>query len=109
VTPEYNNSLPGVFKNAIDWLSRPPKDISRVFGGKPFGLIGATTGGGGALLAHAAWLPVLRTLGTQPWFGARVHVSNADKVFDAQGAITDPKVQAQLEKYITGFATFVAR
>jgi NAD(P)H-dependent FMN reductase len=35
VTPEYNNSLPGVAKNAIDWLSRPPADIGRVFGGKP--------------------------------------------------------------------------
>src|ERR671938_2109252 len=35
VTPEYNNSIPGVTKNAIDWLSRPPSDIKRVFGGKP--------------------------------------------------------------------------
>ena len=33
VTPEYNNSIPGVFKNAIDWLSRPDSDIKRVFGG----------------------------------------------------------------------------
>ncbi|MCX8004040.1 MAG: NAD(P)H-dependent oxidoreductase, partial [Burkholderiaceae bacterium] len=34
-TPEYNNGIPGVLKNAIDWLSRPPADIARVFGGKP--------------------------------------------------------------------------
>lgn len=39
-TPEYNNSIPGVFKNAIDWLSRPPEDIQRVFGGKPVALMG---------------------------------------------------------------------
>ena len=45
VTPEYNNSLPGVFKNAIDWTSRPPADIARVYGGKPIGVIGATPGG----------------------------------------------------------------
>src|SRR5690349_8103680 len=40
VTPEYNNSIPGVFKNAIDWLSRPPKDAPRVFGGRPVTLMG---------------------------------------------------------------------
>src|SRR6266850_2040968 len=44
VTPEYNNSIPGVFKNVIDWLSRPPGDIPRVFGGKPVTLMGATLG-----------------------------------------------------------------
>src|SRR5437867_12957750 len=80
VTPEYNNSIPGVLKNAIDWLSRPPNDIPRVFGGKPVTLMGATLGMGGTALAHAAWLPVLRTLGTLPWFGPRVYVSNTAKV-----------------------------
>lgn len=43
-TPEYNNGIPGVFKNAIDWVSRPDSDIRRVFGGKPFALIGASPG-----------------------------------------------------------------
>src|SRR5262252_10219223 len=79
VTPEYNNAIPGVFKNAIDWLSRPPQDIPRVFGGKPVALMGATMGQGGTVLAHTAWLPVLRTLGTMTWFGPRVYVSNAAK------------------------------
>lgn len=41
VTPEYNNGIPGVFKNAIDWMSRPGSDIARVFGGKPVTVIGA--------------------------------------------------------------------
>src|SRR5690606_20705444 len=40
-TPEYNNGIPGVFKNAIDWMSRPAADIARVFGGKPVAVIGA--------------------------------------------------------------------
>jgi chromate reductase len=44
VTPEYNNSLSGVLKNAIDWLFRPADDIDRVFGGRPVGIIGATPG-----------------------------------------------------------------
>ena len=66
VTPEYNNSIPGVFKNAIDWLSRPPADIARVFANRPVALMGATPGGGGTMLAQTAWLQVLRTLGTRP-------------------------------------------
>src|SRR3546814_9200020 len=66
VTPEYNNSLPGVFKNAIDWMTRPAADIARVFGGKPVAVIGASPGGFGTQLGQNAWLPVLRTLGTAP-------------------------------------------
>lgn len=109
VTPEYNNSLPGVFKNAIDWTSRPPADLGRVYGGKPIGVIGATPGLGGTGLAQAAWLPVLRTLGTLPFFGARVQVAGAGKVFDDHGQLVDPTVRGQLEKYLAGFAAFVAR
>ena len=67
VTPKYNNSIPGVTKNAIDWLSRPPADIARVFGGKPFALAGASPGGFGTLLSQNAWLPVFRTLGVDLW------------------------------------------
>ena len=44
VTPEYNNSIPGVAKNVIDWLSRPPGDIRRVFGAKPIAIAGASPG-----------------------------------------------------------------
>lgn len=44
VTPEYNNGMPGVFKNAIDWLSRPANEIPRIFGDRPFALIGASAG-----------------------------------------------------------------
>lgn len=108
VTPEYNNSIPGVLKNAIDWLSRPPAEIPRTFSGRPVGLIGATQGQGGTNLSQAAWLPVLRTLQTQPWFGGRVHVSGAPAVFDEDGRLRDEKVRAQLEKYVIGFAKFVA-
>lgn len=108
VTPEYNNSIPGVFKNAIDWLSRPAQDIARVFGGKPVALMGATPGPGGTALAHAAWLPVLRTLGTQTWFGPRMYVSSAAKVFDADGRIVDEAVRAAVAKHLSGFAEFMA-
>jgi len=107
VTPEYNNSIPGVFKNAIDWLSRPAADIPRVFGGKPVALIGASPGGFGTILSQNAWLPVLRTLGTKPWFGGRLMVSRAEAVFDEQGKIKDDAVKKQLEKFLQGFIAFV--
>src|SRR6476661_6872504 len=106
-TPEYNNSLPGVFKNAIDWLSRPPADIGRVFGGRPVAVIGASPGGFGTILAQNAWLPVLRTLGTEPWFGGRLLVSRAQGVFDSAGALTDAAVEGQLRRFLEGFVAFI--
>ena len=109
VTPEYNNSLPGVFKNAIDWLSRPPEDIGRVFRNRPVALMGATPGSGGTILAQTAWLPVLRTLGMRPWFGARIYVSGADKVFDANGNLVDKRVQQQVQSFMAGFIEFIER
>ncbi len=102
-TPEYNNSLPGVFKNAIDWLSRPAGDIPRVFGDRHVALLGATSGPGGTLMAQTAWLPVLRALSTRPWFGSRLLVSGASKVFSAEGAMTDEKVRGQLQAFVKGF------
>jgi chromate reductase, NAD(P)H dehydrogenase (quinone) len=106
-TPEYNNSLPGVFKNAIDWLSRPPRDIARVFRDRPVALIGATPGLGGTRFAQAAWLPVLRTLGTRPWFGASLYVAGAGHVFDDDGALIDDEVRTRLARFMEGFAAFV--
>jgi NAD(P)H-dependent FMN reductase len=106
VTPEYNNSIPGVFKNAVDWLSRPASDIKRVFGGKPVALLGASPGGFGTILSQNAWLPVLRTLGAEFWSGGRLMVSRAPSVFDAQGALTDPKIREQLQGFMQGFVKF---
>lgn len=106
-TPEYNNGIPGVFKNAIDWASRPPQDIGRVFGGRPFAVIGASPGGFGTVLAQSGWLPVLKTLGVDLWTGGRLMVARAGAVFDAEGAIADPAVQAQLEGFVAGFAEFI--
>jgi chromate reductase, NAD(P)H dehydrogenase (quinone) len=107
VTPEYNNSIPGVFKNAIDWLSRPPADIAKVFGDRPVGVIGASPGGFGTILAQNAWLPVLRTLGTRTWFGGRLQVSRAGNVFNAAGELTDEAARTQLRKYLGGFADLI--
>jgi NAD(P)H-dependent FMN reductase len=107
VTPEYNNSIPGVFKNAIDWLSRPAADIPRVFGGRPVALIGASPGAFGTILSQNAWLPVLRTLGARMWSEGRLMVSRAPSVFAADGALADAKVQDALRKFLEGFVGFV--
>ena len=106
-TPEYNNSFPGVVKNAIDWLTRPATDIPRVFGNRPVAIIGASPGGFGTILAQDAWLPVLRTLGTRPWFGGRLMVSRAAGVFNEAGDLTDEATRHQLRKFVGGFAEFV--
>lgn len=109
VSPEYNSSIPGVMKNAIDWLSRPNKDIERVFGDKPVALMGATPGMGGTRLAQTAWLPVLRTLGTRAWSGKQLYVAGAGRVFDAEGTLVDDKVKQLLGDFMAGFASFVSR
>jgi NAD(P)H-dependent FMN reductase len=107
VTPEYNNSIPGVFKNAIDWLSRPPSDAARVFSGKPVAIMGASTTRFGTLLSQTAWLPIVRTLGMRPWYGVSLYVSEAGKVFDASGDLIDPAIRERVTKFVHGFADFV--
>ena len=106
-TPEYNNSIPGVAKNAIDWLSRPVADIGRVFGGKPVAIIGASPSGFGTILSQNAWLPVFRTLGAELWAGGRMLVSRAGNVFDANGKIVDTKVDDALRKFLERFVSHV--
>jgi NAD(P)H-dependent FMN reductase len=109
VSPEYNNSVSGVAKNAIDWLSRPPADIARVFGGKPVALAGASPGGFGTVLAQNAWLPVFRTLGAEVWPAGRLLIPRAGSVFDAQGEITDAATRENVSRFVQGFVAHVRR
>jgi NAD(P)H-dependent FMN reductase len=106
-TPEYNNSIPGVFKNALDWLTRPPAEVPRLFGERPVALCGASPGPGGTRLAQLAWLPILRTLGLQPWFGKTLALGEAHKAFDTEGKPRDEKVREQIRNFITGFVRYL--
>jgi chromate reductase, NAD(P)H dehydrogenase (quinone) len=108
-TPEYNNSVPGTLKNAIDWLSRPPADAARVFADRPFAIIGASPGGFGTILSQAAWLPILRTLRARHWSSGRLMVSKAALAFDAGGKLIDEAVAGQLDGFVKGFAAFAAK
>jgi chromate reductase len=109
VTPEYNNGIPGVFKNTIDWMSRPSSDIAKGFGGRKVGLIGASPGGFGTILSQSAWLPVLRTLGCELWTGGRLMLTRAGSAFDAEGRLVSEEGEKHLRRYLDGFARFVAR
>jgi NAD(P)H-dependent FMN reductase len=107
VSPEYNNSIPGVAKNAIDWLSRPPADAARVFRGKPVALAGASPGGFGTILAQNAWLPVFRTLGADFWSGGRLLVSRAGNVIGADGEIADAATRESIARFVGDFVGYV--
>lgn len=106
VTPEYNNGIPGVFKNAVDWLSRTG---DAVFAGRPVALIGASPGGFGTILSQAHWLPVLRTLKTRVWTEGRLMVSRAHTLMDADGELADAATLAQVGAFVEGFARFAAQ
>jgi chromate reductase, NAD(P)H dehydrogenase (quinone) len=107
VTPEYNNSIPGPLKNAIDWLSRIEDGAQAVFTGKPVAVTGATPGPFGTVLSQAAWLPVLRTLAMRPWFGVRLLVSRATEMFDSAGQLTDEGTKKKLKEFLAGFVGFI--
>lgn len=109
-TPEYNNSVPGVLKNTVDWLSRPPAEIARVFGGgRAWATIGASAGGFGTVLSQHEWLGVLRHLGCRLWTGSRVMVSRSGQAFDAQGQLVDESARKALREFLAGFAGFAAQ
>ncbi|WP_116368225.1 NADPH-dependent FMN reductase [Parahaliea mediterranea] len=104
VTPEYNNGIPGVMKNGIDWLSRA--DMKAVFFERPTAVIGATPGGWGTLCAQSAWLPVLRALATRDYHGSRLQLSHAQQAFRSDGKLQDEKMASLLVSFLQGFADF---
>ena len=105
-TPEYNGGVPGVLKNAIDWLSRPVEGESSVFNGKPLAVMGATPGGFGTALSQAAWLPVFRTLRLSLWTGGGNYLLSRAAAEFADGKLSDARREA-LRKYMAGFVNFV--
>jgi chromate reductase, NAD(P)H dehydrogenase (quinone) len=105
VTPEYNNGIPGVFKNAIDWMSRGPG--LQMWAGKPVAVIGASPGGFGTMMAQDHWLPVLRTLKADFWAGGRLMVSRAGDLFDEDNNLTDAASRDRLAAFMDGFAKVI--
>ncbi|MBW8847430.1 MAG: NAD(P)H-dependent oxidoreductase [Burkholderiales bacterium] len=108
-TPEYNHSIPGVLKNGLDWLSRPPGEGAKLFSGKPTGLVGASSGGFGTVRSQRAMLSVLHAFGCDFWMAGELLVSKAGSVFDADGHLVDDRVRGQLQTFVHGFVDFVKR
>ena len=89
-TPEYNASIPGVLKNALDWVSRPHATNS--LRGKPAAVVGASTGMFGAVWAQAETRKVLQTIGARV-VDRELPVAEADERFGADGRLEDPELR----------------
>jgi chromate reductase len=104
VTPEYNRSIPGVLKNAIDWVSRPWGTNS--FDGKPAGVVGASGSTLGTALAQAHLRNVLLYLNTKLLGQPEVYLASAHEMFDEEGVVIDSSNEF-LKKYIDTFIEHV--
>ena len=104
VTPEYNYSIPGVLKNAIDWASRPYGDNS--WEGKPVALMGASAGAQGTSRAQYHLRQVFVFLNMYPLNKPEVMISNAAQRFDAEGNLTDEATKAHIQKLLAALAAW---
>jgi chromate reductase, NAD(P)H dehydrogenase (quinone) len=92
-TPEYNASIPGVLKNALDWVSRPV--ATNPLRNKPAAVVGASTGAFGAVWAQAEVRKVLSTIGART-LDAEVACRHAAERFDESGRLLDDEIRAEL-------------
>ena len=92
-TPEYNSSIPGALKNALDWASRP--FATNPLRGKPVAVVGASTGMFGAVWAQAELRKVLAAMGARI-VDVEIAVGHAGEKFDEQGILLDDGVREQL-------------
>jgi chromate reductase len=106
VTPEYNYSIPGVLKNAIDWASRPPE---QPFDGKPIGLIGASAGAHGSSRAQHHLRQSFIFLNGLVMNRPEVMIPAAQTRFDVDGRLTDQPTRDFITAYLAGFKAWVLR
>ncbi|HSI96794.1 MAG TPA: NADPH-dependent FMN reductase [Gaiellaceae bacterium] len=107
VTPEYNGSISGVLKNAIDWASRPPRGGAALWG-KTAAVAGATTGQFGAIWAQQDLRRVLGIAGARVIEG-EVPVARAQDAFDESGRLRDPLLEQRLRTHLAALVAEAAR
>ena len=107
VTPEYNYSIPGVLKNAIDWASRPYGDSA--WSGKPAAIMGASIGTIGTARAQYHLRQIFVFLNIFPINQPEVMIGNAAERFDAQGNLTDEKTKEYVRELLQSLAEWTAR
>jgi chromate reductase len=105
--PEYNYSIPGGLKNALDWISSPP--AKSPLRGKPVAIVGATSGMSGTIRAQLHMRQILLFSDCQVLSQPEILIPRAHERFDATGALTDEPTRALLAKFGVAFVKFVAR
>ncbi len=105
-TPEYNASISGTLKNALDWASRPPRPPLH---GKPVAVMGASTGSFGTLRAQLHLRQILAHIGALPLGKPEVLIARADQAFDSERRLVDETARAFLRDLLIALADWVQK
>jgi len=106
-TPEYNHGVPGVTKNAVDWLSRPPRHS--VLDGKPVAILGASPGITGTARGQSQLRQAFESTNSPVMPQPEILVYRAHEKFDDTGRLTDERTHTHLAKYLAAFVDWIAR
>lgn len=106
-TPEYNSGVPGVLKNALDWMSRPPGRATA--SGKPVAVMGATPGIMATGRAQVVMAPVLQGMGMLQLVGAGVAIPSAGTAFDGEGNLIDERAKKAVAGALAAFDAWISR
>ena len=104
VTPEYNHSVPGVLKNAIDWVSRPP---SQPFDGKPMAIMGASPGRAGTIRSQNHLRQPFVSLDGLIMNSPQLMISGASGLFDGDANLTDDGTRESIGEFLVAFTNWI--